>query len=66
MRKFEVIVTVWNSEEKRQMRVVAGSFDRLMNARLFADAYSKHFSATTEIADVFEYSPREQQNKLPR
>lgn len=66
MRKFEVIAPVWSSEEKRQARVVVGSFDKLMNARLFADVYSKHYSVVTEIADVFECGPREQQNKLPR
>lgn len=51
MKKFEVWVTVWSDEYKKQIKVVAGEFDRFMNAKLFADAYSAHYSATAEIVE---------------
>ena len=51
MRKYEVWVTVWSEEHKKQIKVVAGEFDRFMNAKLFADAYSAHYSASAEIVE---------------
>lgn len=51
MSKYEVWVTVWSEEYKKQVKVVAGEFDRFMNAKLFADAYSQHYSATAEIVE---------------
>ena len=51
MSKYEVWVTVWSDEYKKQIKVVAGEFDKYFNAKLFADAYSKFYSATTEIVE---------------
>ena len=51
MSKFEVVVTVWSEEHKKQIKVVAGTFDRFFNAKLFADAYHRHFKATAEIVE---------------
>ena len=48
---FEVWVTVWSEEYKQQIKKVAGTFDRYMNAKIFADAYSAHYSATAEIVE---------------
>lgn len=49
--KYEVWVTVWSDEYKKQIKVVAGEFDRYMNAKIFADAYSGRYSATAEIVE---------------
>ena len=49
--KYEVIVTVWSEECKKQIKVVAGEFDMFMNAKLFAEAYKKHYSASAEIVE---------------
>ena len=51
MSKFEVWVTVWSNEHRKQIKVVAGEFDSYMNAKLFANAYSKHYSETAEIVE---------------
>lgn len=51
MSKFEVWATVWSNEHEKQIKVVAGEFDRYMNAKLFADAYSKYYSAAAEIVE---------------
>ena len=49
--KYEVWVTVWSDEYKQQIKKVAGEFGRYMDAKLFADAYSSHYSASTEIVE---------------
>lgn len=51
MKKYEVWVTIWSDECKKQIKVVAGEFDRYMNAKLFADAYASHYSANPEIVE---------------
>ena len=51
MKKYEVWVTIWSDEYNKQIKVVAGEFDRYMNAKLFADAYANHYSATPEIVE---------------
>lgn len=51
MRKYEVWVTVWSEEHKRQIKIVAGEFDRYMNANLFKTAYEQYYSATAEIIE---------------
>ena len=49
--KYEVVVTVWSDEYRKQIQKVAGSFDEYMNARLFADAYSRYYSSDTKIVE---------------
>lgn len=51
MYKFEVVVIRWSDEQKKQVKVVAGTFDSIVNAKLFADAYRQYFSATAEIVE---------------
>ena len=51
MKKYEVWVTIWSDEYKKQIKVVAGEFDRYMNAKLFADAYANHYSTNPEIVE---------------
>ena len=51
MKKYEVWVTVWSDEYEKQIKVVAGEFDKFMNAKLFANAYSEHYSTTAEIVE---------------
>lgn len=51
MSKYEVWVTVWSEEHGSQIKVIAGEFDRFMNAKLFADAYSSHYSVNPEIVE---------------
>ena len=51
MNKYEVWVTVWSDEYKKQIKVVAGEFDRYMNAKLFAEAYGAYYSTTAEIVE---------------
>ena len=51
MSKFEVWVTMWSEEQHKQIKVIAGEFDRYINAKLFADAYANHYSAHPEIVE---------------
>lgn len=51
MSKYAVWVTVWSEEHKAQIKVVAGTFDRFMNAKLFADAYNEHYKTNAEIVE---------------
>ncbi|MDY5727328.1 MAG: hypothetical protein SPK49_01765 [Erysipelotrichaceae bacterium] len=51
MKKYEVWVTIWSDEYNKQIKVVAGEFDRYMNAKLFADAYANNYSAIPEIVE---------------
>lgn len=51
MKKYEVLVTVWSDEFKKQIKVVAGEFDNFVNARIFANAYNDRFSTTAEIVE---------------
>lgn len=52
--KYEVWVTIWSEEHKSQIKVVAGTFTELMNARIFAQAYANTYSATAEIVEYRE------------
>lgn len=56
MSKYEVWVTVWSDEFKKQIKVVAGEFDKFSNAKIFADAYASHYHATT---DIIEYTRKQ-------
>lgn len=51
MSKFEVWVTVWSEEYEKQVKIIAGEFNTYINTKLFADAYSKYYSATAEIVE---------------
>lgn len=51
MSKYEVVVTVWFEEDLKQKKVVAGTFERYIDAKLFADAYKARYSAEAEIVE---------------
>lgn len=51
MMKYEAWVTVWSEEHQKRIKVIAGEFDRYLNAKLFADAYKAHYSAEVEIVE---------------
>lgn len=49
--KYEVWVIVWSDEFHRQIKRVAGSFDRFVDAELFARAYTEHYCSKAEIVE---------------
>lgn len=51
MSKYEVWVTVWSEEHKAQIKIVAGTFDKFVHAKIFADAHKKHFRSDAEIVE---------------
>lgn len=51
MSKFEVMATLYSSEVKNQVKICVGSFDSIVNARLFSEVYEKHYSSKTEIVE---------------
>ena len=51
MKKYEVLAMVWNREQKKQVKVVIGVFDKFTNARIFANAYHAEYSSNTEIVE---------------
>lgn len=51
MKKYEVMATVWDSKEKKQIKVVAGTFDKITNAIIFRDAYNKAYRTNAEIVE---------------
>ena len=50
--KFVVITTAWSEEEKKQVKVISGMFQRYKEAKMFAETYSEHYKAATEIKDM--------------
>ena len=51
MKKYEVWATVWDRKEKKQIKVVAGTFDKITNAIIFRDAYNKNYGTNAEIVE---------------
>ena len=51
MKKYEVWATVWDRKEEKQIKVVAGTFDKITNAIIFRDAYNKNYRANAEIVE---------------
>ncbi len=51
MSKYEVWVKVWSEEHRVQIKIVAGTFDKFMNAKIFADAYKKHYNSNAGIVE---------------
>ena len=51
MKKYEVWTTVWDSKEKKLVKVVAGVFDKINNAIIFRDAYNKYYRSNSEIVE---------------
>ena len=48
---YEVLTTVYDSAIGAQIKVVAGTFNNYMNAKLFAKAYADYYNASTEILE---------------
>lgn len=51
MSKYEVWAKVWSEENKSQIKIVVGKFDRFINAKIFAKAYTEHFRSEAEIVE---------------
>lgn len=51
MSKYEVMATVYSIKVGRQIKICVGSFDSIVNARLFSEAYEKHYSSKPEIIE---------------
>lgn len=51
MYKYEVEVTFWVDESKKFITSVEGTFDKYLNAKLFADAYSAHYRTAVNIVE---------------
>ena len=49
MKKYEVLAMVWDREQKKSIKAVIGTFDKYINAKIFANAYHAEFSSNTEI-----------------
>ena len=49
---YQVIVTRFDSEQQKQIDVVAGTFDRYIYASLFRDAYYQHYKTMGRIEEV--------------
>ena len=46
---YEVEATVWDSEQRKQVKKVIGVFDKFFNARIFKTAYEREFCTTVNI-----------------
>ena len=53
--KYVVVATVWSHEHGKQIKKVAGMFDDFANAKIFRDAYNKHYSAHAILMDLNEW-----------
>lgn len=53
MKKFFVIATHWDDQEKAQVKYIAGEFNNFVNASIFKDAYNEHYKANAVIVDDF-------------
>ena len=51
MKKYAVLATVWDRKEGKQIKVVAGVFDKITNAIIFRDAYNKTYRTDAEIVE---------------
>ena len=50
--KYVVIARKWNSVTNKSENYVAGSFDDVVNAEIFKEAYEKAYSANAEIKEI--------------
>lgn len=53
MKKFFVIATHWDDQEKAQVKYIAGEFSTYMNASIFKKAYNDQYNADAVIIDDF-------------
>ena len=51
MKKYEVWATVWDRKEEKQIKVVAGTFDKITNAIIFFFVYNKNYRTNAEIVE---------------
>ncbi len=52
MKKYLVIATHWDEEQKEQVEYIAGEFSRFVNAGIFRDAYNAYFKNKARIEEV--------------
>lgn len=50
--RYQVFAVQWDSKSKMQQEFLIGEFTSYMNAKLFRDAYSAHYSATALIKEI--------------
>lgn len=50
--KYLVIATHWDEKKSRQAKYIAGSFDSLINAVLFKEAYNNHYHADASVVEA--------------
>lgn len=50
--KYLVIAIKWSDEDHKQVKYIAGAFDEFMNARIFAEAYNKHYKASATVEEA--------------
>ncbi len=53
MKKFFVIATHWDDQEKAQVKYIAGEFNNYTNASIFKNAYNEQYKADAVIVDDF-------------
>ena len=49
--KYFVIAKKWSDEYNKQINFIAGTFEDWICAKIFADAYAKHYSTKCEIVE---------------
>lgn len=52
--KYFVVATKWSDKHNCQIKFIAGSFDRFIDASLFREAYEKHYSARAGIVEALD------------
>lgn len=50
--KYIVLAKRFDDNKKEVVEYAAGSFDTIVNARLFQRVYEEHYSTTTRIYDI--------------
>ena len=53
MKKFFVIDSHWDDQEKAQVKYIAGEFNNYANASIFKAAYNEHYKADAVVVDDF-------------
>ena len=52
MNKYFVIATKWDNAKRKQVQYIAGTFDDIINAKLFKDAYNEYYRSDARIEDT--------------
>lgn len=52
MKEYKVMAQRWDDEKRGIVYYVAGTFEDIVNVRIFKEAYEKFFSTQVVIAEV--------------